>query len=67
MTDFRYDMNIGPLQTNMIEAFMQKVLPVGSKGIRNSSSLDIARKKGEDQAKCHAVCQKLGPRNVWKL
>lgn len=44
MTDFRYDMDIGHLQMNMIEVFMQKVLPVGSKGIRNSSSLELLEK-----------------------
>lgn len=60
MTDFRYDMDIGHLQMNMIEVFMQKVLPVGSKEIKNSSSLDTTGKEGEDQMKCHSVCQKLG-------
>lgn len=37
---------------------MQEALPEGAKGIGNTGNLDIAGEEGEDQLKCHAVCQK---------
>lgn len=35
----------------MIEAFIQKVLPEGAKGIGYASNLDITGEEGEDQMK----------------